>query len=133
VAQQPEGQFYTSVHKHLPPKPALHREKMNNPYSSGTPDFWFSGKRDLWIEYKWLPRDPQRGVVVPTKLLSPLQADWLRKRHSEGRAVAVVIGCPSGGVTLPGTSWDREIPAKDFIALVVSRRDLAEWILSQVM
>lgn len=132
ATKQPEGQFYSSVHKHLPPKPVLHREKMNNPYSSGTPDFWFSGNRDLWIEYKWLPRDPQRGVVVPTKLLSPLQADWLRKRHNEGRAVAVVIGCPSGGVPLQGVSWEAEIPAKVFTSLILSRRDLADWILRQV-
>lgn len=133
MARQPETVFYTSVHKHLPPKPVLHREKMNNPYSSGTPDFWFSGKQDLWVEYKWLPRDPQRGVVVPTKLLNALQAEWLRNRHAEGRTVAVIIGCPSGGVALPGVSWDKELPAKVFMSLVLSRRDLADWILRQVM
>src|SRR5690606_30995025 len=98
MASKPETTFYNSVHKHLPPKPELHREKMNNPYSSGTPDFWFSGPRgDLWIEYKWLPRTPQRGAVSPPKLLSPLQAKWLEARHGEGRAVGVIIGCPAGG------------------------------------
>lgn len=105
---------------------------MNNPYSSGTPDFWFSGKRDLWVEYKWLPRDPLRGAVNVGKLLSALQARWLRSRHTEGRGVAVIVGCPSGGVPLAGVSWDREIPATEFRELTLSRRDLSNWIQKQL-
>lgn len=132
MVSKPETTFYTGVHKYLPPPKVLHREKMNNPYSSGTPDFWFSGKRDLWIEYKWLPRTPQRGSVKPAKLLSTLQADWLRSRHAEGRSVAVVIGCPAGGVALTGVDWDREIPAREFGSLVVSRKALADWVLCQI-
>lgn len=107
---------------------------MNNPYSSGTPDFWFSGaKRDLWVEYKWLPRNPARGVVTPKKLLTPLQCDWLDGRYAEGRSVAVIVGCPAGGVILTKGGWNNEYSAAVFNSLVIDRKALAAWIQSQVM
>lgn len=133
MAVKPETSFTQSILRHLPPKPLLHREKMNNPYSSGTPDLWFSGIRsDLWIEMKYLPRNPQRGVVAPTKLLSELQAEWLRRRHAEGRNVAVIVGCPAGGVILHGNAWEHDLPAREFMSRVLSRRDVAAWIIAQV-
>lgn len=132
MAQKPETVFITSVHKHLPPKPLLHREKMNNPYSSGTADVWYSGsKSDLWIEYKFLPRIPQRGSVKPLDLLTALQAEWLKGRHQEGRNVAVIIGCPAGGVLLRDRDWENEIPAKEFVSQLKSRPELGAWILAQ--
>lgn len=130
MSTKAETTFYAGVNKHLPRH--IYRVKMNNPYVGGIPDCWYSGNSgDLWIEYKWIPRVPQRGVVSPLKLLSPLQAKWLTERHAEGRSVGVIVGCPTGGVILHGITWQQELPAKQFNALVVSRLDLAQWIESQ--
>lgn len=124
MAKKPETTFIESVHRHLPAN--IHREKMNNPYSSGTADVWYSGcKNDLWLEYKFLPRVPQRGIVDPAKLLSALQVRWLNGRYDEGRTVGVCIGCPDGGIILRYREWGHEILAKDFVDRLCSRKDLA--------
>ena len=132
---KPENQFVSSVHRHLPSIKALHREKMNNEYRGGTADWWYSGnKADLWIEYKFLPRVPQRGIVwlckpdVKKPDLSRLQQDWLHSRYGEGRNVAVVIGCPSGGVVLRDLEWERAFSAAEFVSRIQTRDQLADWI-----
>lgn len=148
MASKPETKFIESVNRLLPlkrlkmcakvregldPSQHIHYEKMNNPYSSGTADCWYSGcGGDLWIEYKYIPRIPQRGVVSPMKLLSALQAEWLRGRYDEGRSAAVVIGCPTGGVLLLDRDWEADLPAASFVSLILSRTDLADWIKTQV-
>ena len=131
MAVKPENQFISGVHSHME-KHKPHREKMNNPYSSGTADVWYSGnKADLWIEYKFLPRTPQRGVV--TAALSELQKLWLRGRHEEGRNVRVIVGCPSGGVIMRSTEWENPMPVEEFNERIASRKELAGWITRETM
>lgn len=131
MSQKPETKFYSAIHRKIPK--AVYRMKNNNPYLGGVPDCYYSGNiADMWIEYKWLPRVPKRGSVAPTKLLSDLQIDWLRGRHKEGRSVAVVIGCPTGGVVLDGLTWEKELSASEFVARVQSQAQLAEWITTRV-
>lgn len=105
MAAKPETTFTLSVHRHLPPKGLLHREKMNNPYHSGTADVWYSGPvKDLWIEYKFVQL-PARAATRVAVDCSELQFEWLRGRHRDGRSVWVIVGCKAGGsscVTLPG-------------------------------
>lgn len=147
MSRKPENSFIESVNKFLPIKkkrlcvkalqnhPAekhIHYEKMNNPYSSGTWDGWYSGLGgDLWVEYKFLPRVPQRGSVNPLKLLTTLQVDWGNERCAEGRNVAVIIGCPTGGVLLLDRRWEVELTASQFTSLIRSRENLASWIKEQ--
>lgn len=122
--RKPENTFIDSIHRHLPV--ALHREKMNNPYSSGTADVWYSGnKSDLWLEYKFIPRIPKRGQIDTMKLLSALQAKWLKKRSLEGRNVGVCIGCPNGGIIMLYRSWETLIEVKEFVERLASRKELA--------
>ena len=144
---KPESSFIASINRLLPLKKRressrarekhppcrhIHYEKMNNPYSSGTADGWYSGAAgDLWIEYKFLPRIPQRVSVKPRELLSDLQVEWLNERHGEGRNVAVIIGCPDGGVLLREREWEKELCSQAFQTLIRSRSTLAEWILEQ--
>ena len=130
MASKPETTFVVGVHKHLPR--TLHREKMNNPYRGGTADQWYSGSTgDLWIEYKFLPRTPQRGVVRPD--VSLLQKKWLRGRYEEGRNVCVIVGCPAGGVILRDLEWEDGLPCTEFGARIQSRADLANWIETQTV
>ena len=134
MAIKPENTFRTGVHKYLKGS-GLHHEKMSNPYSSGTADDWYSGPGgDLWVEFKYIPRRPQRGSVKIAGLFSTLQLNWLRARHCEGRNVATIIGCPSGGLILRDLDWEIESVTVDyFTSQLRSRRDLAAWIEEQVM
>ena len=132
LAAKPETTFTASLHKLLPA--SIYYMKNNNPYTGGVPDLWYSGLGgDLWVEYKYLPTVPVTAVVQPLKLLSALQAKWLNDRHKEGRNVAVIIGCPKGGVVLTLGSWSAEITAKNFTALLRSKREIVDWLKEQVL
>lgn len=125
MAVKPESAFISRVHKRLPAK--LHREKMHNAYRGGTADVWYSGPMDdLWIEYKYLPTVPVRKDVSPD--LSALQRLWLDGRLAEGRNVAVVIGCPRGGVVLEHGAWQTPMTPDEFVRQLKSVEDIARWI-----
>ena len=128
MSTKPESTFIRSIQKYLPFD--LHYEKMNNPYSSGTPDVWYSGnKSDLWVEYKFLPTVPQTAIIDPRKLLSVLQYNWLDRRYEEGRNVAIIIGCEKiGGVILRNQEWQRSLHAAQFRERLVPRKAIAQWI-----
>lgn len=138
MASKPETSFSQSVHRHLPPIKALYREKMNNPYHGGTADWWYSGRKDLWLEHKFLPRLPQKGSVwlcnpnVKQPILSRLQQEWLHGRYKEGRNVGVLVGCPLGGVILRDLTWENEIPVDLFRSLIISRQSIADWVVQEV-
>lgn len=128
MASKPETNFTRSVHKHLS---KTYVEKMANPYRGGTPDVWYSGHLgDLWVEYKYLQKLPRTAEIRPD--LSPLQILWLRRRHADGRNVAVVVGCPEGAVVYRDLDWEQGLRPEEFRTRLITRPALAEWIVSQV-
>lgn len=131
MAAKPETGFRLKVERKLPR--ALHKEKMANPYRGGTADCWYSGLRgDLWVEYKFLPQLPQRGVIDAKRMgLTALQLQWLRGRYEEGRSVCVIAGCPVGGVIMRDLEWEAGITASSFVQRTVPATELAEWIAQQ--
>lgn len=137
MAMKPENRFRLGVHTYLPP--TLHHEKMNNPYSSGTADDWYSGSRaDLWVEYKYLPKVPPEAGVwlvnpnVKKPMLSKLQVEWLNRRYEEGRNVTVIVGdgVSKGGVIMRDQEWMRHFSAQMFRDRLVPRKEIAQWITS---
>ena len=135
MAAKPETTFIASVHKHLPP--TLYRVKNNNEYTAGIADVWYSGVRDLWVEYKFIvvPKRPDTVIDLLTgknPAISYLQQEWLRSRHEEGRSVGVIVGSKDGGVWFPGLTWDATYPAKKFLSLLQTRKDLAGTIEKEV-
>lgn len=106
--------------------------KNNNPYTGGIPDYWYSGKRDLWVEYKYLPKVPVRKIVKPLEMLSALQIDWINGRSAEGRSIVVIIGCPDGGVVLSNGMWNTEFSPQEFCSLIRSKKEVAEAITASV-
>jgi hypothetical protein len=121
---KPETRFIQRVERKL--DRGVYHMKNANPWIGGVPDSWYSGKGgDLWIEYKYLPK---HGKVSPTKLLSALQRDWLNARHKEGRAVAVIIGCPEGGAILENRVWENDLEATEFNTMVRPVEEVARWI-----
>lgn len=129
MSAKPEGTFTRGVHKYLPSD--VYFMKNNNPYLGGPADCWYSAKRaDLWVEYKYIPKVPVTADVVPN--LSALQTEWLRGRHKEGRNVAVIVGCPDGGVVLRNLKWEKPIPRAEFVRSIQTRAELAAWIYNEV-
>lgn len=127
MSSKPETTFIQSIHRHLPKE--VYREKMANPYRGGTPDVWYSGnKRDLWVEYKFIPK---LAVRVPNKIeLSELQRLWLEARQAEGRNVAVIVGHPGGGIVL-FSPFPREIDTETILQNTLTRTRLADWIYAR--
>lgn len=130
MARKAESTFIAGIHKHLAMD--VHREKMNNPYRSGTADVWYSGKKaDLWVEYKFLPALPKREDTAITLDLSENQKIWLRQRHIEGRNVAVICGCKAGAVVFSNLTWEQPISTKIFTSFIRTRLETAQWIYAQ--
>jgi hypothetical protein len=128
MAQKPETTFTTSVHKHLPQ--SLYRMKTHNPYMGGIPDVWYSGNSDLWVEYKFEVLPKRETTLIPVTI-SELQAEWLNKRYSEGRNVAVIVGCKEGGVVLTDRAWNSSLNKQDFLGKLMSRQQIAKWIMDR--
>lgn len=97
MARGPETGFIASIHRHLPSE--LYSMKNHNEYNGGIADCWYSGvANDLWVEYKFIAIPKRTSTLIrPFDGLTPLQRDWLWRRHTEGRNVWVVIGCGEGG------------------------------------
>ena len=135
MSQGPENTFIGSVHKYLPA--GIYRMKNHNQYNGGIADVWYSGVRDLWVEYKFIvvPKRPDTVIDLITgknPAISYLQQEWLRSRHEEGRSVGVIVGSKDGGVWFPGLTWDATYPAKKFLSLLQTRKDLAGTIEKEV-
>jgi hypothetical protein len=131
VASKQETAYCTGLHKHFPPRTELYREKMSNPWRGGTFDYWYSGyKRDLWVEYKFLPKLPLRAALVPA--LSALQLEWGQGRRAEGRDVVVVVGTRNGfGVLLEDpSSWVNGAASDAVQHRLFKNRELAAIIAS---
>ena len=107
--------------------------KNHNQYNGGIADVWYSGKKDLWIEYKFIVVPKRPGTIIdlinkPPKgdsVISTLQQQWLHDRHAEGRNVGVVVGSKEGGVWFPGTGWNCTYTAELFNAWLTTRSLLA--------
>jgi len=129
----PENTFISSVHRHLPAD--LYRMKNHNQYNGGIPDVWYSGCRaDLWIEYKFITVPKRSNTVIDlvggkNPAISALQKHWLTERHLEGRSVGVIVGSKEGGVWFPHISWDTTMTAQNFRSRLVTRKDLADYIV----
>lgn len=130
MSSKPENQFIHGVHGQFRTKP--YAEKMHNPYRGGTWDVWYSGhKGDYWIEYKWRPHVPKRGILYPD--LSELQKDWGLSRVREGRRLAVVVGTPAGGILLTNPQhWLGGIHVTVALGYLMTKTVLADWISEQV-
>lgn len=128
MASKPETTFTSSVHRHLPKD--LHHEKMCNPYRGGTADCWYSGLKDLWVEYKFEVLPKRDTTLVPIDL-SELQIEWLGSRYCEGRDVVVIVGCKEGGVIFTNLQWNFPLTKKDFQMRLMTRQQIAKWIVER--
>ncbi len=106
--------------------------KTHNPYIGGIPDMFYSGvASDLWVEYKFEVLPKREGTMIAPNL-SALQLDWLQGRYTEGRNVAVIIGCKEGGVIFDRPiDWGQPISKEEFMNHLMNRHQIAEWIMER--
>lgn len=129
-----ESTYTAAVRRLLPP--SVYALKLSLPYTAGVPDSWYSGRGgDLWVEYKYLKHIPREVDLVGNKnpIISRLQQQWLTARASEGRSVAVIVGCDGGGVVLPDLDWQELLSKQEFLARIWTRQQIADWITARVM
>ena len=132
MSAKPETTYIALIHKRQIIK-TTHKEKMHNPYRSGTPDCYYSGvKGELWVEYKYTTRIPIRANTEIVPDLSPQQEVWLESRYLEGRNVAVVLGSPEGGVIYRRMARFNPIFPAEFRRQMKSADDIAAWIFENV-
>ena len=128
-----EHAFIRSIHDRLKRVDrSIYVWKINDNYQGGVADAYYSGDRDCWIEYKYLKSLPKRSDTLIKIDLSPLQQEWLRERHNQGRNVSVVIGSPDGAMILSGTSWNRSISTAEFLSSAVDKSEIVAYIREQV-
>ena len=128
-----EHAYIRSVHNNIKKyHPAVYVWKINDPYQGGVADCYYSAERDMWVEYKFVPKLPVRPDTPVRIDLSALQQEWLRARHEQGRNVAVVVGSPDGATILPGLAWEAGISAADFRSSMVDKKQVVNYILGQV-
>lgn len=132
MTRKAENQYISSVHRHLPSENELHREKMHNPYRSGTADWWYSGDiLDLWVEYKYLLKLPARDTTIVVPALSALQVDWCTKRFNQGRHVRVVLGTRDGAVIFYAPAeWTAGLSAAECRQRMIDRKTFAARVVA---
>jgi hypothetical protein len=121
-----ETSYIQRLHRKLPRE--IYRWKIRAAFANGIPDCYYSGSSgDLWAEYKYIPTTPKRSY---TPKLSPLQKKWLNDRHQEGRAVAVIVGCPAGSTILPDRTWmsDTLVPPATWLL----DEEVIEWLIRRL-
>ena len=127
----PENTFIASVHKHMPPIDDLYHMKNHNQYNSGIADCWYSGKQDLWIEWKFIVVPKRDDTMIDLHAgkkpaMASLQKEWLRARYTEGRNVWVGIGSKNGGILFDQPlDWERPFTTAAFCHEIMTRAELA--------
>lgn len=105
--------------------------KLNARFARGVPDWWLSGaSRDLWLEAKWLQRVPRE--LIPARLLSANQLDWLTRRAREGRNVAVIVCSDDGCILVRPDALQQPVPRDQFKSFCRTIKEIAEEIVAIV-
>lgn len=130
MAQKPEAKYKTKIHRYL--DKSIYRQGMFTPFSGGTPDTWYSGKKDIWIEYKWDIKTPKTidlcKKTVKYPKISRKQQRWLTGRSWEGRNVAVIYATPDGGHIFLHRTWEIPMSREIFISIALPPKKVAQWI-----
>jgi len=117
-----ESTFTRNVNRCLPKQ--IYVWKVSDRFTAGIPDSWYSGRNDLWVEWKFAKTMPKS--VLPK--LSALQKKWLNNRYSQGRNVAVIVGSPAGSLVFTNGEWNN----KKNSDCLLNKHELVEWLVQQI-
>lgn len=97
-----EAQYIQRVHK----KTKCYSWKIHTTMQRGKLDCLYAwGSRHLWIEYKYLNRQP-KTINLP-KLLSPLQHEEIKTLIHTQQTCFIVVGTPLGGYLFGASQHDK--------------------------
>jgi len=118
-----ESNYITAINNLIPIE--IERWKINDSYTSGVADTYYSGnKTDIWIEYKLVRNNPKKH----TPKLSALQKAWLKRQYNRGRKVYVLVGVKGGkGVILKNLEWENQCD----MTQLLTKKQIAQWITEQ--
>lgn len=96
---KPETAFINWIKKECAKSPKdIYIEKTCNPYRSGTPDLYMESEISiLWVEVKFVPRQPKTEVICNRKvwdLCTALQKRWIERAWKNGIPCIELIGYP---------------------------------------
>ena len=95
MAKKPESRYIDKVHRQFDKYEYGRRIRMQMGMGSpaGIPDMLYQGKRDLWIEYKYVP-DLTKIRKIPWNKLSSHQHDWIETflKLNSVNSIALIIG-----------------------------------------
>lgn len=130
ASAKPETTFHNGINRHL--RKEVYREKTNNPYRGGMPDFYYEGNKGiLWVEYKYWVSLPRSGIIESVyDLVTPRQWLWLTRANTNGVNVAVILGYKKGGRVF--RIGESPLLCGQFKEDLISKADLALWIEGQV-
>lgn len=134
-----ESSFRQSVLTKLPDK-VYSQPMLAGGYGvAGTPDTYFDAKRDLWVEWKCLPREDYLPPVIQGKYLpTGNQRRWMARRFKAGGNVLCVIGLKlenraHGIILTKPEQWSNPLPREVYEPMIVLAKDVAAYIASRVL
>lgn len=127
-----EKQLIQAVNRPLPK--TIHHQSMTSASMThnGTPDQYYDGGSEVWVEYKLLKAMPRSGIVVGN--VSPIQLTWLERRYNNAIRLAhtpnvfVVVGLPirTAVIQRTPTEWREGTP----LAHAVPIKEVTEWLIA---
>jgi hypothetical protein len=113
-----ESKFKQSINALVKKHSAVYVWSIADKFTTGIPDCYYSGVKDLWVEFKF--GDKSYG-------LTPLQKEWVIAQHNRGRNTAVIHGYKDYANLYTVDSENKLSIAYTFN----SRLDTAKWIINQ--
>lgn len=127
-----ESKHRAKLHELL--RPSIYALGTTGVAANGVADAWYSGsKGDLWCEHKRFAKCPPMIHLTKADITTPLQQNWLKARHAEGRNVSMIIFTDDlGHLLLMGDAWQNPISRELLQRLAKTRRELAAQIIEVV-
>lgn len=126
-----EHGFIRYLHSKLDPD--VFHWKIHDQFAGGVPDAFYTAKRPLWVEYKYIKTLPKRPSTNLSTCLTVNQQLWLDRLQKANQPCALIIGSGQRAVILVNGQWNTDITRHQFDAQSVTRLEVVAWINKQCL
>lgn len=126
-----EHGFIRYIHSKL--DPLVFHWKIHDQFAGGVPDAFYTAKRPLWVEYKYIKVLPKRPDTKLATCLTVNQQIWLDRLEASNQPCALIIGNGTRAVILVHGQWNIDVPRHYFDSHSVSRSEVVDWIHKQCL